>query len=243
MPQVFGKKGVFMKKLLLFIFILSFTLLMADSVSFETSIGNFNMSVEQSSTTETSSTELDVAAEIAKRVEYFEKTYFSKLNKLDQKRAEKISNEIYELLALLPTEIDLNLEVASQNNNQASVDMSVSMNIDESFNETSTETVVEQTEIHTAMGNSDFRQLMDNIENESFSDDKLTVVRMAAKRSYFTIAQLVQMVSTISFAEDQISAVEIVAPKIVDIQNSHNLLNAFTFSEDKKNVSSILDQY
>ncbi len=232
-----------MKKCTLLIFIFSISLLMAESVSFETSIGNFKMTVEPSNSSDITNSDIDIAEEIAKRVEYFETKYFTKLNKLDQKRASKIANEIYELLALLPTEISLNIDTSNNNynSNTASVDMNVSVNIDE--NEPKTVEVEEEVVSNNAMSDSNFRTLLQNIQDEAFADDQLSVLKMAVNRSYFTIEQTIQVVNIFSFAEDKVEAVRLMAPKIIDLENAHNLLNAFTFSDDKKAVQSIINNY
>ena len=83
---------------------------------------------------------------------------------------------------------------------------------------------------------------MQNVENEGFADDKISVVRIAAKSNYFTINQLIRLVDAFSFSEDKINVVRIVYPKIVDKDNAHNLLNAFTYSEDKQEVEKIINR-
>lgn len=228
-----------MKKLLLLIVLFTISHLMADSISMETPVGNFEMQVEESSTNSVSTEAID---KIAEKIEILEQKYLIKLNKLDQKRATKLTNEIYELLASMDGNSTITTSSSTLSNSaETTTKVNFSVNVNEgNFNETVVEV---EDETNSAMSNSDFSQLIKNIKGESFADDQLTVIRMAAKRSYFSIAQLVQIVGIITFADDQVSAVEIVAPKIIDMQNSHNLLNAFTFSDDKDKVSNIIDQY
>ncbi|MFO7896581.1 MAG: DUF4476 domain-containing protein [Candidatus Cloacimonadales bacterium] len=227
-----------MKKFFIGLFIISFTLLLAESVSFETSIGNFKMVVEENGAGNTVP-DLDIAGEIAKRVEFLENKYLAKLNKLDQKKAAKITDEIYELLALLPENVELNIssyELASESSTSANTSLNVSMN----FSEEAAAEPVESSN-NSAMNSSDFQRLLNNIKAESFADDQLSVLNMAVPHSYFSINQLIQIVDLFTFDDDKISAVEIVAPKIVDLQNGHNLLNAFTYSDDKAAVEKIIN--
>lgn len=230
-----------MKKIILLVLLLSMAFLYAESVSFETSIGNFKMTVENSgsSTTEVTSSDIDVAAEVAKRIEYFEKNYFAKLNKLEQKRATKIADEIYELLALLPENITLDIQTTNTNENQS---QSANFNMNVNINEQVEEKVEEETQ-KNPMSNSDFSQLLQNISAESFADDKLSVLEMAINRHYFTVNQTVQILNVFTYAEDKVEVVRKIAAKIVDLENSHNLLNAFTFSDDKDEVRSIINKY
>jgi hypothetical protein len=91
------------------------------------------------------------------------------------------------------------------------------------------------------MNSADFQRLLNNIKAESFADDQLSVLNMAVRHSYFNIDQLIQIVNLFTFADEKVEAVKVVAPKIVDLQNAHNLLNAFTYSDDKATVESIIN--
>lgn len=64
-----------------------------------------SMSVTVDETSNSNSGSISVVDEIAKRIEILQNKYNSKLNKLDQKRIDKIIDEIYELLALIPEDI------------------------------------------------------------------------------------------------------------------------------------------
>jgi hypothetical protein len=85
-------------------------------------------------------------------------------------------------------------------------------------------------------------QLEAAIDAEGFSDGKLRVLQDAARSNFFLIAQLKKLVGHYSFSKDQVRAVEIVAPHLLDRENAFQLYDAFSFSGDKKKVEQILSR-
>ena len=236
-----------MKKVIYFVMIFCVTILFADNVKVESPFGSFSLSVDTGSS-QISTGNVNIADEIAKRVEKLENKYLIKLNKLDQKRANKITDEIYQYLALLPdnltAEISSSQTVDTQPDVSAESNSNINININmKNENETvTTETNVQEDISSKAMDNSEFNNLLKNVHQESFDDDKLSVIRIAAKRKYFTINQLVSLINEFSFSDDKINCVRIVFPKVIDKDNAHNLLSAFTYSSDKEEVEAIINQ-
>ena len=221
-----------MKKILI-LSLLTFTVLaFADGIS---------MSVSVDEGTSSNSSSVSVVDEIADRVDVLQNKYFSKLNKLNQKRANKIVDEIYELLALLPDDI-------STSNQNANPNFNITFDVNEQQAETQPSVVehkieiVEEIDEPVAMSSSEFQQLLSNVQDEGFADNKTSVVRIAAKSKYFSISQLITIVDEFSFSDDKINIVRIVYPRVVDTDNSHNLIGAFTFSGDKEKVEQIISQ-
>ncbi|MBT4332093.1 MAG: hypothetical protein HOD64_02355, partial [Candidatus Cloacimonetes bacterium] len=97
-----------MKKILILSLLALTVLVFADGIS---------MSVSVDETSSSNSSSVNVVDEIANRIDVLQNKYFSKLNKLDQKRANKIIDEIYELLALLPDDISTSNQNANANFN------------------------------------------------------------------------------------------------------------------------------
>lgn len=197
-----------------------------------------SMSVTVDGTSSSNSESIDVASEIANKIDVLQKKFHAKLNKLDQKRTDKIVDEIYELLALLPDDLAISNENTNSNLN---ISFEVNEQQSDSFTEKE-ETVVEETSSPSAMSDSEFQQLLSNVKAEGFADDKTSVVRIAAKSKYFTISQLIELLKLFSFSEDKINIVQIVYSRVVDKDNAHNLLGAFTYSDDKSKVESIISQ-
>ncbi|MCB9764799.1 MAG: DUF4476 domain-containing protein [Alphaproteobacteria bacterium] len=84
-----------------------------------------------------------------------------------------------------------------------------------------------------------FDGLIRAISAESFGDDKLDVLRSAAAGNHFTCAQLGRIIDQFSFSDEQVEAVRIVRPKIVDPQNAYTLNEHLTFSSDKEKVQAL----
>jgi hypothetical protein len=93
-----------------------------------------------------------------------------------------------------------------------------------------------------AMDPGTFSTFLNALRNESFSDGKARVIGDAAGSNWFTIAQLKQVINVLTFSSDKIRAVELIAPRIVDRQNSFTLYDAFTFDSDKRKAREILDR-
>ena len=216
--------------------------LIAENVTLESPMGTFKLSVDSS--VEKSSSQPIVDA-IAERVEELESKFLTKLNKLDQKRAEKITEEIYELLALLPEDLYISSNTTppppppSQNE---SVDINFNVNETVSTNSFTEESIHEAKPANDAMSESDFMRLYNNVEEESFADDQLSVVKIAARSKYFTVNQLTRLVDLFSFSDEKIQCVQIIYPKVVDKENAHELIGAFTYSDDKRKVEKIINQ-
>jgi Domain of unknown function (DUF4476) len=229
-----------MHKIFLGLMLIAVTVLLADSFSIETDMGGMTVTIEEGSS---GKAEVNVIDEIATRLEKLETKYNTNLNKLDQKRTDKLINEIYELLAMLPD--NLSFDITSVQSNQNTQSTTTSMNIDIQMTEDNfdDEPVTEvKMEMKSAMSESEFRKLKSNVENEDFADDQTSVVRIAAKSKYFNIDQLIRLLDVFSFEEDKIELVRIVYPQVVDPDNAHNLLGAFTYSDDKEEVEEIINQ-
>jgi hypothetical protein len=235
-----------MKKIVIVVMLFAVTFMFAQNVSIESPMGSFKMNIEASSS-QSSPNAVSVVDAIAERLEMLEKNFHSKLNKLDQKRAANITNEIYDLLALLPEDFYASIEAPSPSSQPVQQSTDATMNINLNISEPAEAVVMEEKKIETAPTNSamserEFQQLYANVEDESFADDQLSVVRIATKSKYFTIDQLTRLLDLFSFSDDKIECVQMVYPRVVDKDNAHNLLKAFTYSDDKKQVERIINR-
>lgn len=207
---------------------------------------SMSVTVDETSTSNTGS--ISVVDEIANRIEILQNKYNSKLNKLDQKRTNKIIDEIYELLALLPEDVLIQSTTSTPSSQAQSANLNISIDINEQQMEHQKTVIkheveiVEEVDELTAMSSSEFQRLLNNVKNESFADDQTSVVNIAAKSKYFSISQLMTLLDVFSFSDDKINIVQIVYPRIVDKDNAHSLLGAFTYSDDKDRVEQIISQ-
>lgn len=204
---------------------------------------------------------------IVAKLEQLEKDYHSKLSKLDQKRAQNIVEEIYGLLALLPEDSSVTISSSQTTSSTTSSQPNININISGTMvEEKPTQTIkespkkpeariedkpqkpapkVEQTVISSRshLSDSDFNDLIARIGKESFSDDKLRVLRTAAKNSRFNVNQITRLIGAYTYSEDKIQALQIAYPDCVDPHNNYKILDAFTYSSDKEEAEGIINSH
>ncbi|MFT4977699.1 MAG: hypothetical protein ACI8S6_003606 [Myxococcota bacterium] len=71
------------------------------------------------------------------------------------------------------------------------------------------------------------------IARESFSDDRLAVLRSASEGRRFTSTQVRRLMDQFTFSDDKIAAAVLLFPKVVDQQNWYTVYSALTFGSDK----------
>lgn len=89
---------------------------------------------------------------------------------------------------------------------------------------------------------SDLQAVIGAIKNESFSSDQLRVLSEAAQGTCFTVAQIEQVLPLFSFEADQLKALQIMAPRLVDRQNTFRIYGLFTFESGKQQARRILSR-
>jgi hypothetical protein len=91
-----------------------------------------------------------------------------------------------------------------------------------------------------AMRDKDFEMMAGIVKNTSFDDKKIDVIRVACIGSYFSSRQCAQLLSLLSFDENKVKALEIIAPRMVDMNNVDDIVKKFSFSSSKDKAVSIL---
>lgn len=84
-----------------------------------------------------------------------------------------------------------------------------------------------------------FHQLAHAIKAESFSQQKLGVLKSAAAHAFFTCAQVGRLIDLYTFGNDKVEAARIARPHIVDPENGFTLSSHFTFSTNKQAVQQM----
>jgi len=234
-----------MKKIvLLLVFIILAVMLVAENIEINSPMGTFKMSVNSSSS---SSKKIAVVDEISNKLEILNKKYCSQLNKLKQRKANKLIDEIYDLLAMLPEDIYVN-QTTSSSSSSSTISSNQNANININVNTpevvTTHKKIVEEKPVTSspAMSENAFQTLYNNVNNESFADDKLSVIKIATKRNSFKVSQLTRLLDLFSFADDKVKCTQVVYPKVIDKENAHQIINHFTSSGDKKKVEAIINQ-
>lgn len=241
-----------MKKItIIIVLVLGIVGLFGQGFSFSANEEGFSMTVtgEEGSTSQSTVTVKNsgqVIDKIVVKLEELQTKYNAKLNKLDGKRANNIIDEIYSLLSLLPENATLvNPETSTSNTQQTESSTStVNINIgglDTQTSQPQSTTEVAATDNNKSMSESDFSNLIKKINDESFSDDQMRVLRTAAKNHNFKVNQIVRILDCFSFPDDKLSALSISYPGCVDPQNNYEILDAFTYSDDKSEAERIIN--
>ena len=238
-----------MKKYLMIIILFLSVFLISEEMKISTPMGNIKMSVSGNENTSANivAKKVSVVEQIAEKLEIVEKKYCSKLNRLDQKRVKKIMNEVYDLLAMLPDDVYTNVKViqkeqpAQVNTQTQSQNVNITIKTETTMPPVETKKIKEGTKSE-AMSQSAFQSLYNSIKNEAFADDKLAVIKTAARRNKFIVSQLTALLDLFSFEDDKIKCVQIIYPKVIDKENAHEILNHFTYSSDKQKVEKIINR-
>ena len=208
--------------------------------------------------------------QIVNKLDLLEKDYLSKLAKLDQKRANNLMNEIYDLLASLngqntaPVAAASSSASASSSSSSSSASTSsgtanINININgmegqdqpsdkpHHNNNDRPQGHNNPPEHHEQMGPkpmpaNDFNAMVNQIKSESFSDNQMRVLRTAAKNYNFDCDQIVRVIECFTFSADKISALGITYPKVTDPKNNYTILDSFTYSSDKEDAEAIMNR-
>jgi len=84
--------------------------------------------------------------------------------------------------------------------------------------------------------------LLERLEDASFAEDQLNILRTAAKHNRFRTEQVLRILKVFSFEEDRLKAVRILRSRIVDPENLHALYEAFDFSDSREELEDLLDE-
>ena len=91
-----------------------------------------------------------------------------------------------------------------------------------------------------AMRDKDFEMMAGIVKKASFDDKKIDVIRVACIGSYFSSRQCAQLLSLLSFDDNKMKALEVIAPRMVDMENADKIIKEFSFSSNKEKAVSIL---
>ncbi len=80
------------------------------------------------------------------------------------------------------------------------------------------------------MDPSEFASFINQMEEASFSDDKMRILSTAAKTHCFTVDQAIQIANVFSFDDDKLQAMKIVYHSLIDPTDVHKLYSVFKFS-------------
>ena len=85
-----------------------------------------------------------------------------------------------------------------------------------------------------------FNVLYGKVQKASFADNKLDLLEVACLGCNFSCAQTARIIKLLSFSSDQLKALSLMAPYIVDPQNAIDIYNVFSFESDKQKAAEII---
>lgn len=88
----------------------------------------------------------------------------------------------------------------------------------------------------------DFNILASKVKGASFDDRKLDLIQVACLGCWLTCRQGASLVAAFSFTDGRMKALGIVAPRLVDLQNTNEIYRLFTFSSDKDKAAEIISR-
>ena len=85
-----------------------------------------------------------------------------------------------------------------------------------------------------------FSKLYNKVKQASFNDNKFDLIEVASLGCYYSCAQVVRIMKIFPFDDEQLKALKMMAPHIVDLQNTGLIYKIFSFDSEKQKVGEIL---
>lgn len=95
----------------------------------------------------------------------------------------------------------------------------------------------------SAMTNQEFNNLFNMVENTSFDDSKLSIVKQALTYNYLNTEQVSLLLDLFSFESYKLKLAKHTYPKVIDPQNFYLVNEQFTFNSSKKELSEFINNY
>ena len=92
-----------------------------------------------------------------------------------------------------------------------------------------------------AMHHKDFTMMCEVVDDASFTDKKIGVIKVACISSFFNSKQCAKLLSMISFEEGKLKALKVLAPRMID-RDVTDIVKQFSFSSNKDKALEILRQ-
>lgn len=92
-----------------------------------------------------------------------------------------------------------------------------------------------------AMHRKDFKMMCEVVDDASFHEKKIGVIKVACISSYFNSKQCAKLLSLISFDDAKLKALKVLAPRMID-RDVTDIVKQFSFSSNKDKALEILRQ-
>ena len=90
-----------------------------------------------------------------------------------------------------------------------------------------------------AMLDKDFKMMCEVVDEASFTERKIGVIKVACISSYFTSEQCAKLLSMISFDTAKLEALRVLRPRVLNI-NAKEIQKQFSFSSNKEEAMEIM---
>ncbi len=91
------------------------------------------------------------------------------------------------------------------------------------------------------MSDTDFQALKSSVENESFSEDKTRIANLGSKNKCMSVAQIKEIASLLGFSDDKMSFIKNCYDNCNNKGDYYQLVEVFTFSDDKEELENFLN--
>ena len=85
-----------------------------------------------------------------------------------------------------------------------------------------------------------FTKLYNKVKKASFDDNKFDLIEVASLGCYYSCAQVVRIMKIFPFDDEQLKALKMMAPQIVDLQNTGLIYKVFSFDSEKEKAEGII---
>ena len=85
-----------------------------------------------------------------------------------------------------------------------------------------------------------FSKLYNKVKKASFDDNKFDLIEVASLGCYYSCTQVVRIMKIFPFDDEQLKALKMMAPHIVDLQNTGLIYQVFSFDSEKAKAEEII---
>ena len=85
-----------------------------------------------------------------------------------------------------------------------------------------------------------FSKLYNKVKQASFNDNKFDLIEVASLGCYYSCVQVVRIMKIFPFDDEQLKALKMMAPHIVDLQNTGLIYKVFSFDSEKEKAEGII---
>ena len=91
-----------------------------------------------------------------------------------------------------------------------------------------------------SLDDASFSKLYNKVKKASFDDNKFDLIEVASLGCYYSCAQVVRIMKILPFDDEQLKALKMMAPHIVDLQNTGLIYKVFSFDSEKDKAEEII---